>query len=257
MMSKKNVNQSLKGKQQLVGMLGRLSLLGLIGTFAIPAGAIDPDRSRPAPITDAVASEKAQALPEVKATEDILPIIIKAIKSRPSFRVKLKFDSEAKNLGPLKEGKAQVMIPFQSDLTFPMDPKKPEAGEVIFMSAGIFMKADLALTPAGNFDGKVWFEKLGAKTDLESTIQYSSLPGVQFRFSEIEFLGQGVASATPVLKITGNCVLKQLVLEAMVKSAELITEKWIDAKCVYEFVYDKSAGRYRFKFDYDSLTEEK
>lgn len=250
-----------------------LAALLLLNPLLMPAAwSYDPDAPRGAsrfqqkldPGTTEASSEarsevEAQiaAIPEVKAAEGFIPIIVKAIKNRPSFRVKLSFDSEKKNVGPLKEGKAKVLIPFQSDIVIPMDPKKPEAGgEFVFLSSGVIAQADLKLNSDGTFDGKVNFLKNGVKADLETTISYASLPGVQLRFSEIEFLGSGADLKTQTLKITGNCVLKQLVLDAIVKSGELLTEKWIDAKCVYGFVLDKKTDLYRITFDYDSLTEE-
>jgi hypothetical protein len=201
--------------------------------------------------TDPVAN-----LPEVKATEEILKRIVQSLKNQPSFRAKLSFDTEKKNLGPLKEGQADILIPFKDEIIIPLNPDKPTEGDVVLGSKDLVVRAKLALLSTGDFDGTVGFEKRGLKSLLEVVVKYGSLPAVQLRFHQINFQGSGASSKSASVVLKGDCALQQLVLDSLSARSEFV-EAWTDAGCSYEFTYDRSKKKYRFKFDYDSLSEQK
>ncbi len=197
---------------------------------------------------------EAAEIPEVEATSAWLDLVVKAIQGRPSFRVKLQFDSENKNLGALSSGAANILIPFQKEVEIPFDKEKPEQGRLLFSTKGLVLKGRLDLTEAGAFSGKFHFESKGQAVPMEASIRYMGIPENQFRFYSINLDGSGAGPQSSKVILSGDCVLQQLVLDVLNVPGEY-SEVWTDTECNYEYSYDRESKKLKYKFNYDSLKE--
>jgi len=198
---------------------------------------------------------EANPIPEVTATGELIKHIAKGLRQRPGFEIRLILDSKKGTLGPVQKGEARVILPFDEDIEYSLDPLDPTAGKLVASMEQLDVVGNLSMNPDGNFIGSVEFQKLGAATELELAYVYQlDLPPLRLKLNSIRFSGTGAESKAEIITLKGNCGLKQLFLDAAARRQNsFYEEKWNDTICEYEFEYEKAIGRIHFKGIYDSF----